>query len=81
MPSSPETPRVRWFCALLTAVLWWQATLPSGLFALGWIAPLPLLWSLHGLDARQRLRAGWRCGFLSFWLLNWWIVVAITRGA
>lgn len=84
MPSfsaSPETPRLRLFCALLTAVLWWQATLPSGLFALGWIAPLPLLWSLHGLDARQRLRAGWRCGFFSFALINWWIVVAITRGA
>lgn len=79
--SRSETPRVRFFCALLTALLWWLSTLQSGLFALGWIAPLPLLWSLRGLNARARFFAGWRCGFFSFALLNWWIAVAITRGA
>ncbi len=65
----------------MTAFLWWLATLQSGLFALGWIAPIPLLWSLHGLTARARFLSGWRCGFCCFALLNWWIAVAIMRGA
>jgi apolipoprotein N-acyltransferase len=57
------------------------ATLQHGLFAFGWIALVPLFWSLHGLSPRARFRQGWLCGFLSFALLNWWVALAITRGS
>jgi apolipoprotein N-acyltransferase len=70
----------RW-CALLTAFLWWVATLQSGFFAFGWIALVPLFWSLHNLSPRARFRQGWFCGFCSFALLNWWVALAITRGS
>jgi apolipoprotein N-acyltransferase len=72
--------RLRWSCALATAILWWLAGQQSGLFALGWIALVPLLWALHGLDGCTRFRFGWTAGWLCFALINWWIVPTVARG-
>ncbi|HEX8465165.1 MAG TPA: apolipoprotein N-acyltransferase [Abditibacterium sp.] len=65
---------------LLTAVLWWLAG-AFQLFPLGWIALAPFFLLLEGLPAKQRFRAGYLTGFVSFWLINWWLVPTITRGA
>jgi apolipoprotein N-acyltransferase len=72
--------RLRWLCAVATAFLWWLAGQQSGLFALGWIALVPLLWALHGLGRRGRFRFGWAAGWLCFALINWWIVPTVARG-
>lgn len=74
-------PRVRLACALLTALLWWLAGQRSGLFALGWVALAPMLWALHGLPARGRLRFGFLVGFLCYALINWWIAPTIVAAS
>ena len=33
------------------------------------------------LPTRQRARLGYFAGFVSFWLINWWLVPTITNGA
>ena len=65
----------------VSALLWWLAGLPFGGFALGWIALTPLLWSLESVSPRARFFAGWKCGICAFALVNWWIILAVTRGA
>lgn len=72
--------RLRWGCAVTTAFLWWLAGQQSGLFALGWIALVPLLWALHSLDGRARFRFGWAAGWICFALINWWIAPTVARG-
>jgi apolipoprotein N-acyltransferase len=52
----------------------------SGLFTLGWVALVPLLWALYGLESRTRFRFGWAAGWLCFALINWWIVPTVARG-
>ena len=69
------------FCITLTAGLWWLAGQKSGLFALGWIALTPLLWTLHDLPARARWRVGYIGGCTCFAVINWWIAPTIARGS
>ena len=81
----PELPaanrRVRGYCALLTALLWWLAAQQWGWFAFGWIALTPLLWALDGLGMRARWWLGYGTGFLSYALINWWIAPTIAKGS
>ncbi|MBW3637692.1 MAG: hypothetical protein KY445_14700, partial [Armatimonadetes bacterium] len=70
----------RRFLALCTALLWWFSG-AFGVWALGWIALAPFFVLLDGLPRRARFRAGYATGFVSFWLINWWLVPTITRGA
>lgn len=71
----------KWICAVATAVLWWAAGLPVALFALGWAAFVPLFLLCSRLPAGQRLKWGWITGTLSYLLINWWVVLSVTRGA
>lgn len=71
----------KWACAAATAVLWWAAGLPAALFALGWIAFVPLFAMCGKLPARQRFKWGYLTGWLSYFLINWWVILSITRGA
>lgn len=71
----------KWTCAVATAVLWWAAGLPGALFVLGWLALVPLFVMCSGLSPRQRFKWGYITGWLSYFLINWWVVLAITRGA
>ncbi|MBV9866738.1 MAG: apolipoprotein N-acyltransferase [Abitibacteriaceae bacterium] len=75
------TIRVRLGCALLTALLWWLPGQQAGWFALGWIALTPLFWALHDLDGRARWRLGHLTGWLSYALINWWIIPTITKAS
>jgi apolipoprotein N-acyltransferase len=70
--------RHRLLCA--TAFLWWFSG-AFQIFALGWIALTPFFISLHGLDRKARFRRGYATGFFCFWLINWWLVPTISRGA
>jgi len=69
-------------CLLLTALLWWFAGQRFGLFALAWIAFIPFLWAATSLTSPwARWKYGYATGTISYILINWWIVVAVTRGA
>ena len=75
------SPRRRHFLLVgATALLWWLAG-AFGLFFLGWVALAPFFWLLDDLPARARFRWGYFCGFCSFFLINWWLLPTITRGA
>jgi apolipoprotein N-acyltransferase len=65
---------------LSTALLWWLAG-AFQIFPLGWIALAPFFYSLEDLPKKQRFRVGYATGFVSFWLINWWLVPTITKGA
>ena len=71
----------KWLFAAATAVLWWAAGLPAALFALGWLAFVPLFIMCGRLDPKQRFKWGYLTGWLSYFLVNWWVVLSITRGA
>jgi apolipoprotein N-acyltransferase len=66
---------------LATALLWWLAGQRWGLFALGWIALVPLFYALQDLNRRERWKFGWRAGVVCFALINWWLIPTITRGS
>lgn len=66
--------------ALSAAVLWWMAG-AFLLWPLGWIALAPFFAALDGLSRRERFRFGYGAGFGAFWLINWWLVPTISRGA
>ncbi len=72
--------RARRFCLIASALLWWSA-LAWGIFPFAWFALAPLLWATRDLTPRSAATYGWKCGVLAFWLINWWIVATITRGA
>ena len=78
--SAPLSPRIRRLCLLASTLLWWSA-LAWGIFPFAWIALTPLLWATRDLTPRQAAFYGWKGGVLSFWLINWWIVPTIMRGA
>ena len=66
--------------ALSTALLWWLAMTPLGLFAFGWVALIPFLFTAGELiTTRSRFFYGWATGFLCFALHNWWLVPTITK--
>jgi apolipoprotein N-acyltransferase len=65
---------------LATAFLWWFSGAFS-VFPLGWIALTPFFLLLDELPRRQRFRTGYLTGFVCFWLINWWLVPTISRGA
>ncbi len=62
------------------AFCWWLSG-AFQIFPLGWLAIAPLWITVYDLPARQRARLGYRAGFVSFWLINWWLVPTITNGA
>ena len=59
---------------------WWLAG-AFQIFPLGWVAIAPLWILVYDLPTRQRARLGYFAGFVSFWLINWWLVPTITNGA
>jgi len=71
----------KWIFAAATAVLWWAAGVSAGLFALGWIAFVPLFVMCGKLNPKQRFKWGYVTGWLSYFLVNWWVILSITRGA
>ena len=70
---------LRW-SALSTAVLWWLAGAFS-LAPLGWIALTAFFYCLFDPTLKRRFRFGWRTGFASFALINWWLIPTICKGA
>ncbi len=71
----------KFLCALLTALLLWIPVQKWGLFPLAWIGLAPLFWVASEMDAKARLRYGWRAGFLFYVLTNWWILPTIIYGS
>ncbi|HEY0074715.1 MAG TPA: apolipoprotein N-acyltransferase [Abditibacteriaceae bacterium] len=69
------------FCAVATAVLLWLPVQKMGWFPLAWIGLAPLLWAAREMDAKARLRYGWRAGFGFYVLTNWWILPTIIYGS
>ena len=65
---------------LALAIGWWLAG-AFQIFPLGWVAIAPLWILVYDLPVRQRARLGYFAGFVSFWLINWWLVPTITNGA
>ncbi|MEO6907777.1 MAG: hypothetical protein ABI210_07795, partial [Abditibacteriaceae bacterium] len=71
----------KWMFAAATAVLWWAAGFSPALFALGWLAFVPLFVMCGRLNPKQRFKWGYLTGWLSYFLINWWVILSITRGA
>lgn len=69
------------FCAGATALLLWLPVQKMGWFPLAWIGLAPLLWAARDMDAKARLRYGWRAGFGFYVLTNWWILPTIIYGS
>ncbi|BCM90133.1 apolipoprotein N-acyltransferase [Abditibacteriota bacterium] len=67
-------------CSFATAVLWWLAGAFS-LAPLGWVALAPFFYVLFNPNLKRRFRFGWKAGFVSFALINWWIIPTIVKGA
>ena len=65
---------------LATALGWWLAG-AFQIFPLGWVALVPFWLLVLDRPRRERGRLGYRAGFVSFWLINWWLVPTITHGA
>ncbi|RYX85454.1 apolipoprotein N-acyltransferase [bacterium] len=68
------------WCAFATAFLWWFAGAFS-LAPLAWIALTPFFYVLFNPNLKRRFRFGWKTGFISFFLINWWILPTIIKGA
>lgn len=77
---SASSRRLALVCALATAILWWLAGAFS-LAPLGWIALAPFFYGLFDPNLKRRFRFGWRTGFASFALINWWLIPTISKGA
>ena len=77
---SPAPTRRAGLLIFALAIGWWLAG-AFQIFPLGWIAIAPLWILVHDLPAKQRARLGYFAGFVSFWLINWWLVPTITNGA
>ena len=77
--SSDSRARV-WPLIFLTALGWWLAG-AFQIFPLGWLALAPFWILVSNRPRRQRLKLGYLAGFVSFWLINWWLVPTITHGA
>ena len=76
---APPRERV-WPLIFATAFGWWLAG-AFQIFPLGWVALVPFWLLVLDRPRRQRLRLGYLAGFVSFWLINWWLVPTITHGA
>jgi apolipoprotein N-acyltransferase len=75
-----KSPQTRRALIALTAFLWWFSG-AFGVWPLGWIALAPFFVALTDLPRKQRFRVGYGAGFCCFWLINWWLVPTISRGA
>lgn len=78
---APASNRARVFCACATALLLWLPAQKWGLFPLAWLGVAPMLWAARELGGKERLRYGWKCGWLFFALANWWIVPTVIYGS
>jgi len=80
-PSLSSAPKKRVGLLIFAlAFSWWLAG-AFQIFPLGWVAIAPLWILVYDLPIRQRARLGYIAGFVSFWLINWWLVPTITNGA
>lgn len=79
-PPRPHTFRSRFYWGLATVLAWW-ASLAFGLFPLGWLVTAFFFHTLKGLPAKGRFRWGYAIGVASFALINWWLILTITRAA
>jgi apolipoprotein N-acyltransferase len=77
--SGTLTRRERAALLWLTAAAWWLSL--QGAFALGWVALVPLFIALDGLAPRARFFAGWKCGWLAYASINWWIIPTVVKGS
>lgn len=77
--SGTATRRERKFLLLLTAAAWWLSL--QGAFVLGWLALVPLFVALDGLAPRARFAAGWKCGWVAYAAINWWIIPTVAKGS
>ena len=66
-------------CLFLAASLWWLAL--QGLAVVGWVALAPLFVALNEKPARVRFALGWKCGWLAYTAINWWIVPTVVKGS
>ena len=87
-PESPPAPRREfvgrvWWAALagcLTFVAFPFRSVPdSGIWPLGWVCLVPLLWSLRGTTWRQALRLGWVTGTVTNFGGYWWITEVLRE--
>ena len=78
---APISRRVRFFCALATALLLWLPAQKWGWFPLAWFGLAPFLWAAGDLPSRARFRYGWAAGWLFYALSNWWIVPTVVYGS
>lgn len=79
LPAWLQTPSPRLLIAL-TAFCWWLAG-AFQVFPLGWVALVPYFLLVHDQPVGRRFGLGYACGYVSFALINWWLVPTITRGA
>ena len=66
-------------CLFLASAMWWLSL--QGLAILGWVALVPLFVALGGKTARVRFALGWKCGWLAYAAINWWIVPTVVKGS
>jgi apolipoprotein N-acyltransferase len=78
---APVEKKVQLACAVLTALLLWIPAQKWGLFPLAWIGLAPIFLVASEMDAKARLRYGWRAGFLFYVLTSWWILPTIIYGS
>lgn len=80
--SPSPTRRNKILAALATGFLWWLAMQRFGLFALGWIALVPVL-MVGGeiVSTRSRFFYGWGAGAFCFALLNGWLLPTIGKAS
>ena len=69
-----------WPLVFATALGWWLAG-AFQIFPLGWVALVPFWLLVFERPTPERARLGYLAGFVSFWLINWWLVPTITHGA
>ena len=65
--------------ALVGALLYGLALPPYDVSAAGWFAIVPLLLVVRGRDPWSAFRVGVLSGFLSAWVVTWWLAQAVAR--
>lgn len=60
--------------------MWWLAGATSN-YLLGWFCLVPLWWLVWDLAPRDRFKWGYLAGFVSFWMINWWLIPTIMRSS
>jgi apolipoprotein N-acyltransferase len=69
--------RTRWLPAAISGLLLTAAFPKPGLSLLAWVALVPLLIALQGLDPRQAFRIGMVAGLAHYLTLLYWVVITM----